>query len=60
MCYNCGCQMIDDDMGKGQLHEGGGSLTEEDFVHMAKAWNMSVEDIKKNIYELLKSQLGKK
>lgn len=45
-------------MGKGHLHDGGASLTEEDFRHMAKEWDMSVEDVKRNIYELLKKELG--
>lgn len=58
MCYNCGCGMPDDDMGKGHLHEGGGSLTEEVWKHMAQQWNMSVEDAKKNVLEELKKQLG--
>ena len=50
--------MPDDDMGKGHLHEGGGSLTEEVWKHMAQQWNMSVEDAKKNVLEELKKQLG--
>ncbi len=60
MCYNCGCEMPNDPMGKGKVHEGGGSLTEESFKHMARAWGKSVEEVKKNTYELLKKQLGKK
>lgn len=50
--------MPEDDMGKGHLHAGGGSLTEEDWKHMASEWNMSVEDAKKNVLEELKKQLG--
>ena len=60
MCYNCGCEMPNDDMGKGNLSHGGGSLTEEDFKHMAEHWGMSVEDTKRNVYELLKKQLEQK
>ncbi|OGH21658.1 MAG: hypothetical protein A2629_02000 [Candidatus Levybacteria bacterium RIFCSPHIGHO2_01_FULL_41_15] len=59
MCYNCGCGMTDNDMGKGKLAQGGGSLTEDDFNHMAEKWDMSVEDAKNNTYQLLKRQLEK-
>lgn len=57
MCYNCGCEMPDNDMGKGMVSKGGGSLTNKDWEHMAGKWNMSVEDTKKNVFELLKKQL---
>lgn len=60
MCYNCGCGVKEDDMGKGHVHEGGASLTEEDFEHMAKLWGMSVEDTKKETYRMLKKELGEK
>ena len=60
MCYNCGCGMPEDDMGKGKISEGGGALTEDDFKKLAKDWGMSVEEAKKNAYELLKQQFGKK
>lgn len=46
-------------MGKGVLHKGGASLVEEDFEHMAKEWGMSVEDTKKEVYKMLKAQVGK-
>lgn len=59
MCYNCGCGLPNDDMGKGKLSKGGASLTEEDFKHMAKEWNMSKEEAKRSVYEELKKQLGK-
>lgn len=60
MCYNCGCQLPDDEMGKGRLASGGGSLVEEDFKHMAEKWGMNIEDVKKNIYQLLKKQFEEK
>lgn len=61
MCYNCGCEMKDDPMGKGHVHEGGGSLTEKSFEHMAKVWGMSVEDTKKETLEMLEKEFkGKK
>ena len=58
MCYNCGCDMPDDDMGKGNVKDGGGSLTDVDFEHVAKAWDMTVEDTKRETYKLLKKELG--
>lgn len=58
MCYNCGCGMPDDDMGQKKLMQGGGSLTEDDFRHMAKQWGMTLAETKKNVYELLKKQVG--
>lgn len=57
MCYNCGCGLPNDPMGKGKVSEGGGSLTDDDFKEMAEKWGMSVEDAKKNTYELLKKQM---
>ncbi len=57
MCYNCGCGMPDNDMGKGKVSKGGGSLTNEDFRHMADKWGMKVEEAKKNTYDTLKKQL---
>lgn len=57
MCYNCGCGLPRDDMGKGVLHKGGGSLVEEDFERMAKEWEMSVEDTKKEVYKMLEKQM---
>ncbi len=60
MCYNCGCGMPENDMGKGKISKGGGSLTDDDFRQMAKAWNMDIAETKKNVYEMLKEQLGEK
>lgn len=59
MCYNCGCGMVDDDMGKGKISKGGGSLTESDFKHMAEKWGMGVGDAKKHVFETLKKQIEK-
>lgn len=59
MCYNCGCEIPNDDMGKGNLSQGGGSLTEDDFKQMAQKWGMTIEETKKNVYELLKKELEK-
>ena len=57
MCYNCGCGIKNDDMGKGKLSQAGGSLTEDDLKHLAKAWNMSLEETKKNILQQLKTEV---
>lgn len=59
MCYNCGCGLPNDPMGKGKVSDGGGSLTEDDIKHMAQKWGMSVEESKKNMLELLQKQFGK-
>lgn len=56
MCYNCGCGVPTDDMGRGKVTEGGSSLTEEDIKKMADDWGMSVEEAKKNILDLLQKQ----
>lgn len=60
MCYNCGCGVPDDDMGKGRISEGGGSLTDTDFKLLAEKWGMTEEEAKKNALELLKKVLAKK
>ncbi|MDO8460837.1 MAG: hypothetical protein Q7S38_00165 [bacterium] len=59
MCYNCGCGIPNDDMGRGKISEGGASLTEDDFKLMAKKWGMTVEEAKKHTFELLKKELHK-
>lgn len=59
MCYNCGCGMPNDDMGKGKIFQGGGALTEDDLKHLAEKWKINVQDVKKNIYSELKKQLEK-
>ncbi len=58
MCFNCGCGIPNDPMGKKRVSEGGPSLTEDDIAKMAKGWGMSVEETKKNMYDMLKKQLG--
>ena len=55
MCYNCGCQIPNDDMGKGKISEGGGSITEDDLKKVAQKWGMSLEQTKRNILDLLTS-----
>lgn len=45
-------------MGKGEVSQNGGSITNETFEKVAKAWNMTPEDAKRNTYEELKKQFG--
>ncbi|OGK24385.1 hypothetical protein A3D76_01855 [Candidatus Roizmanbacteria bacterium RIFCSPHIGHO2_02_FULL_37_9b] len=59
MCYNCGCGVSDDDMGKGKISEGGASLTDDDFKILAEKWGMSEEEAKQNVLDLLKKVLAK-
>jgi hypothetical protein len=51
MCYNCGCKQPDDDMGNEK------NITNKDFEEAARAAGQSVDEAKKNTYELLKKQL---
>lgn len=59
MCYNCGCQMPDNDMGKG--HAGvdpqGKAITNKTFQAAAQAFGMAETEVKKNVSELLKKTL---
>jgi hypothetical protein len=48
--------MTHDDRGKGKLSKGGFSLTDYDFLMMAKTWGMSVEEVKKNVFSQLKKE----
>lgn len=57
MCYNCGCGLPNDPMGKGRISEGGGSLIEDDIKLMAEKWGMPVEQAKKNMFEMLQKQM---
>lgn len=60
MCYNCGCGLPDDDMGKGHagVDPGGTSITNKTFQAAAKGEGTSEEDAKKNALELLQKVLG--
>lgn len=60
MCYNCGCGVKNDDMGRGRVSKGGASLTEHDIKEMAEKWGLSVEETKKNMFDMLKSEVGNK
>jgi len=53
MCYNCGCQMPDNDMGNPK------NITNKTFEEAAKAAGQSVTDAKENALELLQNLKGK-
>ena len=54
MCYNCGCQMPDNDMGKPA------NITNKTLEAAAKAEGQSVEEARKNALDLLKKVMGEK
>lgn len=62
MCYNCGCQMADNDMGKGNAGADpeGKAITDKTFEEAAKAFGMTKEEAMKNTLELIQQQLGTK
>lgn len=60
MCYNCGCGLPNDPMGKKAVSEGGPSLVEDDIKKMSEGWGMSVEESKKNMLEMLQKQAAEK
>ncbi len=54
MCYNCGCQMPNNDMGNQK------NITNKTFEEAAKAMGQSVKESKKNALELLEKVLAAK
>ena len=54
MCYNCGCQMPNNDMGKPE------NITNKTFEEAAEAMGQSVKESKKNALELLEKVLAAK
>jgi len=52
MCYNCGCQQPDNDMGNPK------NITNKTFEEAAKAAGETVEEAKENTLELLEKTLG--
>lgn len=52
MCYNCGCQMPDNDMGNPK------NITNKTFEEAAKASGQNSEQAKKNVLELLQKTLA--
>lgn len=59
MCYNCGCGIPNDDMGKGKVSDGGGALTEDDFKVLAEKWDLTIEEVKANTLDLLQKTVKK-
>ena len=51
MCYNCGCGMPNNDMGKAE------NITSKTFEAAAEAMGQSPKDAKKNAHELLERLL---
>lgn len=52
MCYNCGCQMPNNDMGNPN------NITNKTFEEAARAMDQPVKDAKKNAHELLAKVLA--
>jgi vacuolar-type H+-ATPase subunit H len=52
MCYNCGCGMPNNDMGKKE------NITNKTLEEAAKVMNQPVKDAKQNALELLKKVLA--
>jgi hypothetical protein len=51
MCYNCGCEMPDNDMGDPQ------NITDKTFEDSAKAMDQPVDEAKRNTLALLRKLL---
>jgi hypothetical protein len=58
MCYNCGCGLPNDPMGKKRVTDGGPSLTEEDIEKMAKGWNMTKKQTKEELLRMLQKHIN--
>lgn len=58
MCYNCGCGNPKDDheMGHMGVDPQGKAFTDKSLDAMGKAFNMNIEDSKKNICDLFSSE----
>ena len=54
MCYNCGCQLPNNDMGKEE------NITNKTFEQAAEAMGLSVRESKQNALELLQKVLSTK
>jgi hypothetical protein len=55
MCYNCGCGDPKDDHGKGHMgvDPQGKAITDKTFEAVGKAFQMNIEDTKRNTAELI-------
>lgn len=54
ICYNCGCQMPNNDMGKPE------NITNKTFEKAAEAMGLSAKEAKQNARELLEKVLRSK
>lgn len=54
MCYNCGCQMPNNDMGKPE------NITNETFKNAADAMGLSMKESRENALALLEKVLAAK
>lgn len=54
MCYNCGCQMPNNDMGQEE------NITNQTFEAAAEAMGMTAEESRQNAYDLLAKVLAAK
>ena len=54
MCYNCGCQKPDDDMGNSK------NITNKTFEEAASASGKKPDEAKKNVLQLLEKQQAAK
>jgi len=52
MCYNCGCKMPNNDMGKPE------NITNQKFEQAAQAMGMTADESRKNALELLELVLA--
>jgi hypothetical protein len=61
MCYNCGCELPDNDMGRGNagVDPNGKAITTKTFKAAAEAFGTSEEDAMKNTLELIQKTLNK-
>jgi len=60
MCYNCGCHLAHNPMGKKPVREGGHSLVEEDIELWAKKNSMTPDEVKREIKKDLTEKGDKK
>ncbi len=54
MCYNCGCEKLDNDMGNPK------NITNKTFEEAAKAANQTPDEARRKAYESLKKEFEKK
>jgi hypothetical protein len=59
MCYNCGCQLPDDDQGKGHagVDPGGKAITNKTFEAAGEAFVMESDLMKKNAHDLITREM---